>query len=96
MKEPNSKDEKELPQMINERTKRAAGLQQRLEDTHQEQAEVEKPSYWRKGLKVVARVAPVLGQAAAAFAPQAAYIVVPVASAVGVAADALSNECSIM
>ena len=96
MKEPNSQDEKELPQMINERTKRTAGLQQRIEDTHQEQAEVEKPSYWRKGLKFVARVAPVFGQAAAAFGPQAAYLV-PVAGAVGDAAEALlTDECSIM
>lgn len=95
MKEPNNKDEKELPQMINERTKRAAGLQHRTEGTHQEQAEVEKSSYWRRGLKVVAKVAPAFGQAAAAFGHPAAYIV-PVAGAVAVAADALSNECSIM
>ena len=95
MKEPNSKDEKELPQMMNERTKRAAGLQKRIEDTHQEQVKVEKPSYWKKGLKFVADVAPKVGKVVAAFQPQTALYAEPVAVALGAAADALS-DCSIM
>ena len=96
MKEPNGKDENELPQMINERTKRAAGLQQRIEDTHQEQAEVEKPSFWKKWLKRVARAAPVVGKVVAAFQLQTALYAEPVAVASGDAADALSEECSII
>ena len=96
MKEPNSKDEKELPQMINERRKRAAGLQKRIEDTHQEQAKVEKPSYWKDGLKFVARAAPVVGKVVAAVQPQTAGYAVTVADAVAASANFLSQECSIM
>ena len=96
MKQPSSKDEKELAQMINERTKRAVDLRQRIEDTQQEQAEVEKPSFWWKGLKFVAHVAQSVGEVVTVVLPQTAPYARPVATAVTAAANALPEVCSII
>ena len=61
-------------------------------DTHQEQANVEEGSYVKKGLKVVAKLAPVIGEAAAEDYPRAR----PISELVGKVAEVMSDECSIM
>ncbi|XP_068717238.1 guanylate-binding protein 7-like [Montipora capricornis] len=62
--------EGELPQLINERKERVTNLQQQIADTHQEQAEVEKQSFMKKGLKLVGKLAPLAGEVAALAYPR--------------------------
>lgn len=93
---PHGKSEEELPQMINERKERVAHLQRQIEGTDQEQAEVEKPSFLKKTLKVVAKTAPAFGAASALVFPNTAPYAGPISDVVGKVADALSEECSIM
>ena len=91
-----SKNLDELPQLINSRTEMVGNLQQKIADTQHEQEELEKPSSMKKGLKIFAKLAPMVGQVAAAVRPETAAFAVPVGSAVGAVAEELSNECSIM
>ena len=86
------KNEDELLQLMNGRNERVAGLKQRKEDIDQEQAEVEKPSYLKKALKIFATLAPVVGEVAAVACPSAK----PIVMVAGVAANVLSDDCSIM
>ena len=79
--------------MINSRTELVGNLQQKIAENQQQQEEVEKPSFMMKGLKLFAKLAPMVDQVAAAFRPETAAFAVPVASAVGAVAQELSNEC---
>ncbi|XP_068762154.1 guanylate-binding protein 6-like [Montipora capricornis] len=88
------KKEEDLPQLINQRNERVTNLQQKIADTHQEQAKVEEESYTKKGLKMVGKLAPVIGEAAAVATGQP--LAKPISKAVGIAAEFLSKECSIM
>lgn len=91
---PHGKNEEELPQMINGRKEAMANLQRQIEDTHLQQADVEKPSFMKKSLRVVSKLAPMVGEVSSLTSYGA--VVKPIAHAVGGAAAALSDECSIM
>ena len=87
----------ELPRMIISRSQAIGNLQQRIAETQKEQGFVEKlKSGTKKGLKVIARIAPAAGQLSAAYAPQTAVYAAPAAALVSISADALSDVCSIM
>ena len=87
----------ELPQLMNSRKEMLGGLQQRIAETEKEQQAVEKSSYMKQGLKVLATVAPVAGKAIALCHPPSAPYAVPIASVVSTVAVALSEcDCSIM
>ena len=87
----------ELPQLMTSRAQMVEGLQKRMSKTEKEREDVEKPSYLKQGLKVVARVAPLAGKALSLVPSPAAPYAEPVAAVVGVTALALSEcDCSIM
>ena len=87
-------EEKEL---MNSRKKMVDGLQQRIAETEKEQQAVEKSSYMKQGLKVLATMAPVAGKAIAVCHPPSAPYAEPIASVVSTTALALSEcDCSIM
>ena len=80
------------------RSKTAANLNDKIQQTYKDQEEVEKPGFCKKALKFIGRyVAPVVGTVVSAVVPAFAPIVAPVAAAAGVAAEFVSdNFCSIM
>ena len=83
----------ELPQLMTSRAQMVGSLQQRMAKTEKEREAVEKPSYMKQGLRVVARVAPLAGKAFSFYTPYAE----PLGAVVGDAAVALSEcDCSIM
>ena len=87
----------ELPQLMNSRKEMVSGLQQRIAETEKEKQAVEKSTFMKQGLKVLATVAPVAGKAIAAVHPPSAPFAEPIASFVSVTATALSEcDCSIM
>ena len=87
----------ELPQLMNSRKEIVHGLQQRIAETEKEQEAVEKSSYIKQGLKVVAQLAPVAGKAIAVCYPSSAPYAEPIAAVMGKTAEALSEfDCSIM
>ena len=86
----------EVPEMIKLRSEAVEDVQKKITETHQEQEEVETSSYIKKGLKVIARTAVPIGQIISIFHPETAPFAVPASAAIGTAAEALSNECSIM
>ena len=87
----------ELSQLMNARKEMVGDLQQRISETEKEQQAVEKSSFMKQGLKVVAKVAPVVSKAMAVYYPPSALYAEPIASVVSTAAEALSEcECSIM
>ena len=87
----------QLPQLMNSRKEMVHGLQQRISETEKEQQAVEKASYMKQGLKVLATVAPVAGKAMAVCYPPSAPYAEPIALFVSTTAVALSEcDCSIM
>ena len=87
----------ELPQLMTSRAQMVSSLQQRIAETEKEWEAVEKPSYLKQGLKVVARVAPLADKALSLVLSPAAPYAEPVAAFVGGTALALSKcDCSIM
>ena len=86
----------EVPEMIKLRSEAVEDVQKKITETHQEQEEVETSSYIKKGLKVIARTAIPIGQIISIVHPETAPFAVPASAAIGTAAEALSNECSIM
>ena len=86
----------EVPEMIKLRSEAVEDVQKKITETRQEQEEVETSSYIKKGLKVIARTAVPIGQIISIVQPETAPFAVPASAAIGTAAEALSNECSIM
>ena len=86
----------EVPEMIKLRSEAVEDVQKKITETHQEQEEVETSSYIKKGLKVIARTAVPIGQIISIVHPETAPFAGPASAAIGTAAEALSNECSIM
>ena len=86
----------ELPQLMASRAQMVGNLQQRMAETEKEREAVEKPSFIKQGLKVIAKVAPVAGKAMSLYSP-GNPLAEPVAAVVGATAFALSEcDCSIM
>ncbi|KAL9979073.1 hypothetical protein ACROYT_G016675 [Oculina patagonica] len=90
-------DWEELPQMMTSRAQMVGSLQQNMADTEKEREAVDKPSFLKQGLKVIAQKVPVVGEAIALYPPAKPYAE-PVAAVVGAFAKALSecDDCSIM
>lgn len=87
----------ELPELMNSRKEMVGGLQQRIAETEKEKQAVEKASFMKEGLKVVAKVAPALATVVAAVYPQYAPIAGPIAGVASTTAVALSEcDCTIM
>ena len=87
----------ELLQRITSRTQMVGSLQQRRAETEKERVAVEKSRYLKRGLKVVALVAPLAGKALSLVPSPAAPFAQPVATVVAATAFALSEcDCSIM
>ena len=86
----------EVPEMIKLRSEAVEDVQKKITETHQEQGKVETSSYIRRGLKAVAVIAPAIGKVAAAFRPDLAPMAEAAGTAIGAAAQGLSEECSIM
>ena len=86
----------EVPEMIKLRSEAVEDVQKKITETHQEQEKVETSSYIKNGLKIVARTAVPIGQIISIAQPETAPFAVPAGAAIGAAAEALSNECSIM
>ncbi len=83
--------------LIDKRSRGADDLQKRIDETHLQQQAVEKPGFWKKALKFVGRVAPIVGTVVSAVAPVVAPIVAPVAAVAGAVMEFVSdNICSIM
>ena len=85
-----------VPEMIKLRSEAVEDVQKKITETHQDQEEVETSSYIKKGLKVIARTAVPIGQIISIVQPETAPFALPASAAIGTAAEALSNECSIM
>jgi len=85
------------PALINKRTKEADCLQRKIDETHEKQQAVEKPSFWKKALKFVGKVAPAVGRIVSLAVPVAAPIAIPVAAAAGKVIEFASDHiCSVM
>ena len=86
----------EVPEMIKLRSEAVEDVQKKITETHQEQEKVETSSYIKNGLKVIARTARLIGQIICVVQPETAPFAVPARAAIDTAAEALSNECSIL
>ena len=93
---PGHKNLDEVPEMIKLRSEAVEDVQKKITETHQEQGKVETSSYIRRGLKAVAVIAPAIGKVAGVVRPDLAPMAEAAATAVGAAAQGLSEVCSIM
>lgn len=82
--------------LMDKRTRDADNLQKRINDTHRQQQDVEKPSFVKGVLKFVGKVVPVVGAVVSAVLPAVAPIVAPVAAAAGALITFAADICSIM
>ena len=86
----------EVPEMIKLRSEAVEDVQKKITETHQEQGKVETSSYIQRGLKAVSKIAPAIGTVAAVFRPDLAPMAKAAGTAIGAAAQGLSEVCSIM
>ena len=79
------------------RAETAASLNNKIQQTYDDQEEVEKPGFFRKLVKNVGRyVIPVVGTVVSAVVPVLAPIALPVAAGLSAAAQFASDNCSIL
>lgn len=79
------------------RAETAANLNNKIQQTYDDQEEVEKPGFFRKLVKNVGRyVIPVVGTVVSAVVPVLAPIALPVAAGLSAAAQFASDNCSIL
>lgn len=79
------------------RVETAANLNNKIQQTYDDQEEVEKPGFFRKLVKNVGRyVIPVVGTVVSAVVPVLAPIALPVAAGLSAAAQFASDNCSIL
>lgn len=87
----------ETAELIDRRTREAEERQRNIAETRERQQEVEKPGFWKKALKGVGKIVPLVGTAVSAIVPTIAPIAAPVAAAVGAVCHFVSDHvCSIM